>query len=48
MEITKVILVQNYNLWERYQTKVKSYELQNKCEANEIFLWHGTSGTHPQ
>jgi len=22
--------------------------MQNKCAANEMFLWHGTGETHPQ
>ena len=48
MEITKVLQVQNYNIWERYQNKVKSYELQNKCSANQMFLWHGTGNTNPE
>jgi hypothetical protein len=48
MKIIKVLQVQNYNQWERYQTKVKSYEKQKKCGANEMFLWHGTGGTNPK
>ena len=45
--IVRIQRVQNVFLWQRYLTKKMTILSKNHGNANERWLWHGTSGTDP-
>ena len=45
--IVRIQRVQNIFLWQRYLTKKMTILSKNHGNANERWLWHGTSGTDP-
>ena len=46
--ITQVKVIQNLNLWKRFQIERESLELKWNANPKSLMLWHGTRNTDPK